>query len=150
MIARYFSQAANRTGPRGADGLCRWLGGHAIADSFRKQHPRRKIVPSHTSPRIATPGFESSFLRLDLSRLPENGWSRAKPSNSFTKCTSLQPAKRPWQLTREFISSYQTKFPKACECLEKDKEVLFSFYDFPAQQGDSTKDLEEIFNLIKE
>ncbi|SRR6266436_62234 len=64
MIARYFSQAANRTGPRGADGLCRWLGGHAIADSFRKQHPRRKIVPSHTSPRIATPGFESSFLRL--------------------------------------------------------------------------------------
>jgi hypothetical protein len=64
MIARYFSQAANRTGPRGADGLCRWLGGHAIADSFRKQHPRRKIVPSHASPKIATPGFESSFLRL--------------------------------------------------------------------------------------
>jgi len=50
MIARYFSPAANRTGPRGADGLCRWLSGHAIADSFRKQHPRRKIVPSHTSP----------------------------------------------------------------------------------------------------
>jgi putative transposase len=29
-------------------------------------------------------------------------------------------------------SSYQTKFPKACECLQKDKEVLFTFYDFPA------------------
>ena len=32
-----------------------------------------------------------------------------------------------------FISSYQTKFPKACECLQKDQEVLFTFYDFPAQ-----------------
>jgi transposase-like protein len=33
----------------------------------------------------------------------------------------------------QFISSYQIKFPKACECLEKDKEMLFTFYDFPAQ-----------------
>src|SRR5712664_2852073 len=33
----------------------------------------------------------------------------------------------------QFISSYQLKFPKACECLEKDKEVLFTFYDFPAR-----------------
>ena len=33
----------------------------------------------------------------------------------------------------QFISSYQIKFPKACECLQKDKEVLFTFYDFPAQ-----------------
>ncbi len=24
------------------------------------------------------------------------------------------------------------RFPKACECLEKDREVLFTFYDFPA------------------
>jgi len=28
----------------------------------------------------------------------------------------------------QFISSYQIKFPKACECLDKDKEVLFTFY----------------------
>ena len=33
----------------------------------------------------------------------------------------------------QFTDSYQIKFPKACECLEKDKEVLFSFYDFTAQ-----------------
>jgi putative transposase len=26
----------------------------------------------------------------------------------------------------QFISSYQIKFTKACECLEKDKEVLFT------------------------
>ena len=33
----------------------------------------------------------------------------------------------------QFISSYQAKYPKATECLEKDKEGLFTFYSFPAQ-----------------
>ena len=33
----------------------------------------------------------------------------------------------------QFISSYQIKFLKACQCLAKDKEALFPFYDFPAQ-----------------
>jgi len=32
----------------------------------------------------------------------------------------------------EFIELYQDKFPKAVECLTKDKAVLFTFYDFPA------------------
>ena len=32
-----------------------------------------------------------------------------------------------------FLSLYNKKFPGACECLAKDKEVLFTFYDFPAE-----------------
>jgi len=32
----------------------------------------------------------------------------------------------------QFMSLYGDKYPKACHCLEKDKEVLFTFYDFPA------------------
>jgi len=31
-----------------------------------------------------------------------------------------------------FLSLYEAKYPKACECLKKDKTVLFTFYDFPA------------------
>jgi putative transposase len=31
-----------------------------------------------------------------------------------------------------FIEAYETKYPKAVECLTKDKEDLFTFYDFPA------------------
>ena len=27
---------------------------------------------------------------------------------------------------------YEAKYPKACQCLQKDKDVLFTFYDFPA------------------
>ena len=33
----------------------------------------------------------------------------------------------------EFLALYGKKFPKACECLEKDRTVLLSFYDFPAE-----------------
>jgi putative transposase len=31
-----------------------------------------------------------------------------------------------------FLDLYDAKYPKACECLRKDKEVLFTFYAFPA------------------
>jgi transposase-like protein len=40
---------------------------------------------------------------------------------------------------QQFISSYQVKFPKACESLQKDKETLFTFYDFPAQHWPTFK-----------
>ena len=32
-----------------------------------------------------------------------------------------------------FIEIYQLKYPKACECLEKDRDQLLAFYDFPAE-----------------
>jgi len=32
-----------------------------------------------------------------------------------------------------FIHEYEAKYPKAAECLRKDRDVLFTFYDFPAE-----------------
>src|SRR5215469_2524126 len=32
-----------------------------------------------------------------------------------------------------FIGSYQLKYEKAAECLNKDRDVLLTFYDFPAE-----------------
>ena len=32
-----------------------------------------------------------------------------------------------------FLKTYQNKYPKACECLEKDREQMLAFYDFPAE-----------------
>ena len=32
-----------------------------------------------------------------------------------------------------FIESYEVKYDKAAECLEKDREALLAFYDFPAE-----------------
>jgi transposase-like protein len=52
----------------------------------------------------------------------------------------------------QFISSYQVKFPKACECLQKDKAVLFTFYDFPAQHWShlrTTNPIESTFATVR-
>ena len=32
-----------------------------------------------------------------------------------------------------FVETYQLKYPKASECLEKDRDRLLAFYDFPAE-----------------
>ena len=35
-----------------------------------------------------------------------------------------------------FIQTYEAKYPKATRCLEKDRETLLAFYDFPAEHWD--------------
>lgn len=32
-----------------------------------------------------------------------------------------------------FVESYEAKYPKATGCLTKDRDVLLSYYDFPAE-----------------
>jgi len=38
-----------------------------------------------------------------------------------------------------FISLYEVKYPKACKCLKKDEDQLFTFYDYPAQHWQHTR-----------
>ena len=38
-----------------------------------------------------------------------------------------------------FIKSYEDKYPKATQCLVKDREELLSFHDFPAQHWQSIR-----------
>jgi len=52
----------------------------------------------------------------------------------------------------EFIDKYDDRYPKACECLRKDKDQLFSFYDFPAihwQHIRTTNPIESTFATIR-
>jgi len=52
----------------------------------------------------------------------------------------------------EFLRLYQAKFPAACECLEKDKEDLFTFYDFPAEHWihlRTTNPIESTFSTVR-
>jgi transposase-like protein len=37
-----------------------------------------------------------------------------------------------WKAYNHFLNAYEAKYPKAVECLKKDKEDLFTFYKFPA------------------
>lgn len=51
-----------------------------------------------------------------------------------------------------FLGTYEAKYPKACECLKKDYDVLFTFYDFPAihwQHIRTTNPIESTFATIR-
>jgi transposase-like protein len=51
-----------------------------------------------------------------------------------------------------FFSLYGKKFPEACDCLSKDKDVLFAFYDFPAEHWihiRTTNPIESTFATVR-
>jgi len=51
-----------------------------------------------------------------------------------------------------FVATYQAKYPKASECLAKDREVLLTFYDFPAEHWihlRTTNPIESTFATVR-
>ena len=51
-----------------------------------------------------------------------------------------------------FLEKYEAKFPEACKCLSKDREVLLTFYDFPAEHWAhlrTTNPIESTFATIR-
>ena len=52
----------------------------------------------------------------------------------------------------EFMKRYGAKYPKACECLVKDKDELFTFYNYPAEHWvhiRSTNVIESAFATVR-
>jgi len=51
-----------------------------------------------------------------------------------------------------FLDTYRAKYPKATECLAKDREVLLTFYDFPAEHWihlRTTNPIESTFATVR-
>lgn len=51
-----------------------------------------------------------------------------------------------------FLNNYQDKYPKAAECLRKDRNALLTFYDFPARHWQhirTTNPIESTFATIR-
>ena len=51
-----------------------------------------------------------------------------------------------------FVQTYQAKYPKAVACLEKDREALLAFYDFPAEHWvhiRTTNSIESTFATVR-
>jgi len=51
-----------------------------------------------------------------------------------------------------FVVTYQAKYPKATECLAKDRDVLLTFYDFPAEHWihlRTTNPIESTFATVR-
>ncbi len=52
----------------------------------------------------------------------------------------------------DFISIYEAKYPKAAKCLQKDRDVLLTFYDFPAEHWRhirTTNPIESTFSTVR-
>ena len=81
------------------------------------------------------------------------------PKSQQSKATSM--LKEIWMsATRDdaykafdaFIAEYHAKYPKATECLEKDKMALLTFYDFPAEHWihlRTTNPIESTFATVR-
>src|SRR5205085_2042079 len=57
-----------------------------------------------------------------------------------------------YQAFDTFLAKYQAKYGDACECLRQDREVLLTFYDFPAEHWlhvRTTNPIESTFSTIR-
>lgn len=66
-----------------------------------------------------------------LDKMPKNIQGRAKEKihEMYLSATRKEALKA----YDQFLELYAKKYPGACDCLKKDKDVLFAFYDFPAE-----------------
>src|SRR5208283_5116517 len=65
-----------------------------------------------------------------LDKLPKGVQSKAKAMlHEMYQAETKEAALKAYGL---FIASFKDKYPKAVECLEKDEQALFTFYEFPA------------------
>ena len=85
-----------------------------------------------------------------LNCLPKSVQAKAKQSlhDIWQAPTRTEAAKA----FTTFIHTYEPKYPKATQCLEKDHEELMSFYDFPAKHWQSLRTsnpIESTFGTIR-
>jgi putative transposase len=85
-----------------------------------------------------------------LDKLPKSLQGRAKAMlHDIYLAPGRQDALKAYE---RFLTNYQLKYPKACECLQKDKDTLFSFYQFPAEHWAhlrTTNPIESTFATVR-
>ena len=66
-----------------------------------------------------------------LNKLPKSLQSKAKEHiHDIWMAPGIEEAEKNFDV---FIETYGAKYPKAAECLEKDRDVLLNFYSYPAE-----------------
>lgn len=85
-----------------------------------------------------------------LDALPKGQQPRAKEKlHAIWQAATRQEADKAFDL---FVATYEAKYPKATECLTKDREQLMVFYDFPAEHWihlRTTNPIESTFATIR-
>ena len=85
-----------------------------------------------------------------LDSLPKSQQPRAKEMlHAIWQAATRQEADKAFDL---FMATYEAKYPKATECLSKDREQLLVFYDFPAEHWmhlRTTNPIESTFATVR-
>lgn len=85
-----------------------------------------------------------------LDKLPMHAQPRAKDNlHQIWMAETKEEAEKAFD---HFIESYEAKYPKATECLAKDRDVLLTFYDFPAEHWThlrTTNPIESTFATVR-
>ena len=77
-----------------------------------------------------------------LNGLPKSVQPKAKQAlHGIWQAPTRAEAQKAFDL---FIRTYEPKYPKAALCLQKDREELLAFYDFPAQHWQSIRTINPI------
>jgi transposase-like protein len=85
-----------------------------------------------------------------LNALPKSLQAKAKQHlHDIWQAETKENAEKAFDL---FIETYEDKYPKATLCLQKDREELMAFYDFPAKHWQSLRTsnpIESTFGTIR-
>jgi transposase-like protein len=85
-----------------------------------------------------------------LNHLPKGKQGKAKSMlHDVWMAETRADAERAFDL---FIETFEAKYPKAAECLAKDRDVLLTFYDFPAEHWmhlRTTNPIESTFATVR-
>jgi putative transposase len=85
-----------------------------------------------------------------LNKLPKSMQAKAKEKiHQIWMAPDKAEAQRCFD---NFINLYEAKYPKAVECLQKDREALLTFYDFPAEHWKhirTTNPIESTFSTVR-
>ena len=85
-----------------------------------------------------------------LNKLPKSKQAKTKSMlHDIWMAETRREAHKAFDL---FVESYQAKYPKAVQCLAKDREALLAFYDFPAEQWmhiRTTNPIESTFATVR-
>jgi transposase-like protein len=140
------------------------------ADSWRELLRDVQQRGLKTSPKVATGdgalGFWAALREIYPSTQEQRCWVH-KTANILAKMPKSLHAKAKAMLqdiwmapSREkalqafdlFVQTFEAKYPKAVECLVKDREVLLTFYDFPAEHWihlRTTNPIESTFATVR-
>ncbi len=85
-----------------------------------------------------------------LNKMPKSVQPRAKKAlHEIWQAATREQANQAFD---DFLEKYRPKYQSACTCLEKDRDVLLTFYDFPAEHWKhlrTTNPIESTFATIR-